>query len=54
VTGSKTYDYSYNKQVSIADMTVTKMNDSNAYWVVDFYPNTNASSFKLNAESTLW
>lgn len=28
------------------DLTVSKINDSNAYWVIDYYPNTNASAFK--------
>jgi len=35
-------------------LTLSKINDSNAYWVVEYYPNTNASAFKLNANSTLY
>ena len=53
MTGSRPYDYRWDKRVSLADLTVTKFNDSNAYWVVDYYANTNASAFNLDANSTL-
>ena len=36
----------------MSDLTVSKVNDSNAYWVVDYYPNINASSLDLNTNST--
>lgn len=54
MTGSKVYDYSWSKSLNLADLTLSKMNDSNAYWVVDYYPNTNASDFIKNADSTIW